>query len=167
MHTHIYIYIYMYTYVYIYICIFIYMYIYTYIYIYACVCECICVCTCVCINTHIYAFVSKGGKGCQVAFDPQNGSSIIQICHIRICVYICIWTYTYIYICVWVCLCMRVCVYVCAYVFINTQHTRTCVCQGGKGFSVAFDPLDGSSIVATNFTVGTIAGVWAGDSLVE
>jgi fructose-1,6-bisphosphatase len=28
------------------------------------------------------------------------------------------------------------------------------------GFSVVFDPLDGSSIVNTNFTVGTIFGVW-------
>lgn len=37
---------------------------------------------------------------------------------------------------------------------------------GGNGFSVAFDPLDGSSIIASNFTVGTIAGVWAGDKLV-
>ena len=27
---------------------------------------------------------------------------------------------------------------------------------GGKGFSVAFDPLDGSSIVDANLTVGTI-----------
>jgi sedoheptulose-bisphosphatase len=42
------------------------------------------------------------------------------------------------------------------------QETRL----GGEGFSVAFDPLDGSSIVACNFTVGTIAGVWAGDRLV-
>ncbi|KAJ4904733.1 hypothetical protein Rs2_18684 [Raphanus sativus] len=33
------------------------------------------------------------------------------------------------------------------------------------GFSVAFDPLDGSSIVETNFTVGTIFGVWPGDKL--
>jgi sedoheptulose-bisphosphatase len=30
------------------------------------------------------------------------------------------------------------------------------------GFSVVFDPLDGSSIVDTNFTVGTIFGVWPG-----
>jgi sedoheptulose-bisphosphatase len=30
---------------------------------------------------------------------------------------------------------------------------------------VAFDPLDGSSIVDTNFTVGTIFGVWPGDKL--
>ncbi|KAJ8540457.1 hypothetical protein K7X08_030376 [Anisodus acutangulus] len=34
-----------------------------------------------------------------------------------------------------------------------------------EGFSVAFDPLDGSSIVDTNFTVGTIFGVWPGDKL--
>ncbi len=33
----------------------------------------------------------------------------------------------------------------------------------GEGFSVAFDPLDDSSIVDTNFTVGTIFGVWPGD----
>ncbi|CAH8341657.1 unnamed protein product [Eruca vesicaria subsp. sativa] len=33
------------------------------------------------------------------------------------------------------------------------------------GFSVAFDPLDGSSIVDTNFTVGTIFGVWPVDKL--
>ncbi|CAH8337912.1 unnamed protein product [Eruca vesicaria subsp. sativa] len=33
------------------------------------------------------------------------------------------------------------------------------------GFSVAFDPLDGSSIVDTNFTVGTIFGVWPGHKL--
>lgn len=38
--------------------------------------------------------------------------------------------------------------------------------MGGKGFSVAFDPLDGSSIVDTNFAVGTIFGVWPGAKLV-
>lgn len=37
--------------------------------------------------------------------------------------------------------------------------------MGGKGFSVAFDPLDGSSIVDTNFTVGTIFGIWPGEKL--
>ena len=37
--------------------------------------------------------------------------------------------------------------------------------MGGSGFSVAFDPLDGSSIVDTNFSVGTIFGVWPGDKL--
>ena len=30
---------------------------------------------------------------------------------------------------------------------------------------MAFDPLDGSSIVDTNFTVGTIFGIWPGDKL--
>ncbi|KAK9791183.1 hypothetical protein WJX73_010390 [Symbiochloris irregularis] len=35
----------------------------------------------------------------------------------------------------------------------------------GDGFSVAFDPLDGSSIVDTNFSVGTIFGIWPGDKL--
>ena len=33
------------------------------------------------------------------------------------------------------------------------------------GFSVAFDPLDGSSIVDANFAVGTIVGVWPGNGL--
>ncbi len=37
--------------------------------------------------------------------------------------------------------------------------------MGGEGFCVAFDPLDGSSIVDTNFSVGTIFGVWPGDKL--
>lgn len=31
-------------------------------------------------------------------------------------------------------------------------------------YTVAFDPLDGSSIVASNWTVGTIIGVWDGAS---
>ena len=35
----------------------------------------------------------------------------------------------------------------------------------GKGYSVAFDPLDGSSIVDSNFVVGTIFGVWPGAEL--
>ena len=37
--------------------------------------------------------------------------------------------------------------------------------NAGEGFSVAFDPLDGSSVVDTNFSVGTIFGVWPGDKL--
>lgn len=37
--------------------------------------------------------------------------------------------------------------------------------MGGSGYCVAFDPLDGSSIVDTNFSVGTIFGVWPGDKL--
>ena len=38
----------------------------------------------------------------------------------------------------------------------------------GKGvgdYLLLFDPLDGSSIVDTNFSVGTIFGVWPGDKL--
>lgn len=45
-----------------------------------------------------------------------------------------------------------------------TNHLVTQLIWTG-GFSVAFDPLDGSSIVDTNFTVGTIFGVWPGDKL--
>eukprot|EP01062_Namystynia_karyoxenos_P016162 TRINITY_DN1588_c1_g4_i1.p2 TRINITY_DN1588_c1_g4~~TRINITY_DN1588_c1_g4_i1.p2 ORF type:complete len:346 (+),score=108.72 TRINITY_DN1588_c1_g4_i1:69-1040(+) len=33
---------------------------------------------------------------------------------------------------------------------------------GGSGYSVAFDPLDGSSIVDANWSVGSIFGVWPG-----
>ncbi|KAI0602650.1 fructose-1-6-bisphosphatase [Biscogniauxia sp. FL1348] len=32
----------------------------------------------------------------------------------------------------------------------------------GEHYTVAFDPLDGSSIIAPNWTVGTIVGVWQG-----
>lgn len=48
---------------------------------------------------------------------------------------------------------------------VVNHDTSKWVCPG-EGFSVAFDPLDGSSIVDTNFTVGTIFGVWPGDKLV-
>lgn len=37
--------------------------------------------------------------------------------------------------------------------------------MGGVGYSVAFDPLDGSSVIDTNFAVGTIWGVWPGSRL--
>jgi len=37
--------------------------------------------------------------------------------------------------------------------------------MGGTGYSVAFDPLDGSSVIDSNFAVGTIWGAWPGDSL--
>ncbi|KAK4532220.1 hypothetical protein CCYA_CCYA11G3077 [Cyanidiococcus yangmingshanensis] len=36
---------------------------------------------------------------------------------------------------------------------------------GGTTFAVAWDPLDGSSIVDTNFSVGTIFGIWRGKRL--
>jgi fructose-1,6-bisphosphatase len=32
----------------------------------------------------------------------------------------------------------------------------------GGGFSVGFDPLDGSSIIDSNFSVGSIFGIWPG-----
>lgn len=36
---------------------------------------------------------------------------------------------------------------------------------GGDSYAVAWDPLDGSSIVDTNFSVGTIFGMWPGSRL--
>ncbi|KAI1334679.1 fructose-1-6-bisphosphatase [Xylariaceae sp. FL0016] len=35
-------------------------------------------------------------------------------------------------------------------------------CVPGEQYTVAFDPLDGSSIIAPNWTVGTIIGIWQG-----
>ncbi|KAL4426692.1 hypothetical protein ABPG77_004748 [Micractinium sp. CCAP 211/92] len=37
---------------------------------------------------------------------------------------------------------------------------------GGSGYSVAFDPLDGSSIIGANWAVGSIFGVWPGRGFV-
>ncbi|GIL86148.1 hypothetical protein Vretimale_13829 [Volvox reticuliferus] len=34
----------------------------------------------------------------------------------------------------------------------------------GSGYTVVFDPLDGSSIIGANFAVGTIFGIWPGGS---
>jgi len=53
----------------------------------------------------------------------------------------------------------HVCKYACS------EEVPEPVDVGGSGFCVAFDPLDGSSIVDTNFSVGTIFGVWPGDKL--
>jgi sedoheptulose-bisphosphatase len=39
--------------------------------------------------------------------------------------------------------------------------------MGGKGYSVAFEPLEGSTVIDTNFAVGTIWGIWPGDKLTE
>jgi sedoheptulose-bisphosphatase len=36
--------------------------------------------------------------------------------------------------------------------------------DSGEEYTVAFDPLDGSSIIAPNWTVGTIIGIWEGSS---
>ena len=54
----------------------------------------------------------------------------------------------------------HVCEYACS------EEVPEPVAMGGSGYSVAFDPLDGSSIVDTNFAVGTIFGVWPGANLV-
>lgn len=35
-----------------------------------------------------------------------------------------------------------------------------------EGFSMGFDPLDGSSIVGCNFAIGTICGLWSGKGLI-
>jgi sedoheptulose-bisphosphatase len=40
-------------------------------------------------------------------------------------------------------------------------------CGASEGYSVAFDPLDGSSIIDANFAVGTICGVWPGHGLLN
>lgn len=41
-------------------------------------------------------------------------------------------------------------------------------CGGnGIGFSVGFDPLDGSSIIDANFAVGSIFGIWRGNGLLN
>lgn len=47
----------------------------------------------------------------------------------------------------------------------SSEETPTEDPMGGEGYSVAFDPLDGSSIIDTNFAVGTIFGIWPGSKL--
>merc|ERR1711937_1801 len=47
----------------------------------------------------------------------------------------------------------------------SSEEEPTEVNLGGEGYSVAFDPLDGSSIIDTNFAVGTIFGIWPGSKL--
>jgi sedoheptulose-bisphosphatase len=52
------------------------------------------------------------------------------------------------------------------HVAASEENPVECECGGtGSGFSVAFDPLDGSSIVDVNMAVGTIVGVWPGRGL--
>jgi sedoheptulose-bisphosphatase len=48
----------------------------------------------------------------------------------------------------------------------SSEETPTEDPMGGEGYSVAFDPLDGSSIIDTNFAVGTIFGIWPGSRYV-
>ncbi|KAL6776553.1 hypothetical protein ACKKBG_A21600 [Auxenochlorella protothecoides x Auxenochlorella symbiontica] len=40
------------------------------------------------------------------------------------------------------------------------------IALGGFGYSVAFDPLDGSSVIPAGWAVGSIFGVWPGSQLV-
>eukprot|EP01034_Spumella_vulgaris_P022549 gene22549-28682_t len=49
----------------------------------------------------------------------------------------------------------------------SSEEMPTEVRCDGVGYSVAFDPLDGSSIVDANFAVGTIVGIWPGDGLLN
>jgi len=48
----------------------------------------------------------------------------------------------------------------------SSEENSTNVNCYGAGFSVAFDPLDGSSIVGANFAVGTILGIYPGHGFV-
>ncbi|KAF3764790.1 hypothetical protein M406DRAFT_62138 [Cryphonectria parasitica EP155] len=48
-------------------------------------------------------------------------------------------------------------------VHVGSDETKTTAQQQ---YTVAFDPLDGSSIIAPNWTVGTILGVWDGSTAV-
>ena len=49
----------------------------------------------------------------------------------------------------------------------SSEENPTEISCNGSGYCVAFDPLDGSSIVDANFAVGTILGVWPGDTLLN
>ncbi|KAJ8901945.1 hypothetical protein NDN08_004147 [Rhodosorus marinus] len=62
-------------------------------------------------------------------------------------------------------------------IFENLTNCGTCATASSEevpkevpisengSYSVAFDPLDGSSIIDTNFSVGTIYGIWPGSKL--
>ncbi|CAD7924283.1 unnamed protein product [Amoebophrya sp. A120] len=49
----------------------------------------------------------------------------------------------------------------------SEETTEEVSMEGPPHYSVAFDPLDGSSIVDANFTVGSIFGVWPGSTLLN
>jgi len=49
----------------------------------------------------------------------------------------------------------------------SSEETTREVQLGGSKYCVAFDPLDGSSIVDANFSVGSIFGVWEGTTLIN
>mmetsp|Transcript_24258 Transcript_24258/g.53024 ORF Transcript_24258/g.53024 Transcript_24258/m.53024 type:complete len:306 (+) Transcript_24258:97-1014(+) len=48
----------------------------------------------------------------------------------------------------------------------SSEERPDIVAMSGRGYTVAFDPLDGSSIVGANFAVGSIFGVWPGGTMV-
>lgn len=45
-------------------------------------------------------------------------------------------------------------------------HQASGASGGPEQYTVAFDPLDGSSIIAPNWTVGTILGIWDGETAI-
>jgi sedoheptulose-bisphosphatase len=48
---------------------------------------------------------------------------------------------------------------------VSTRATDgSTISNDGEEYTVSFDPLDGSSIIAPNWTVGTIIGIWRGSS---
>lgn len=52
-------------------------------------------------------------------------------------------------------------------VHTTTTTTTTTTSRGStETYTVAFDPLDGSSIIAPNWTVGTILGIWDGPTAI-
>ena len=62
--------------------------------------------------------------------------------------------------------CFR-CLRACGVVATASSEERTAEADlGGTAFSVAFDPLDGSSIAGAGWAVGAIFGVWPGPGLV-
>jgi sedoheptulose-bisphosphatase len=46
----------------------------------------------------------------------------------------------------------------------KVEHSGATSEDNGEKYTVAFDPLDGSSIIAPNWTVGTIIGIWNGET---
>ncbi|GAX80179.1 hypothetical protein CEUSTIGMA_g7617.t1 [Chlamydomonas eustigma] len=44
----------------------------------------------------------------------------------------------------------------------TSEEQPDLIAMPGKGYTVAFDPLDGSSIMGCNFSVGSIFGIWPG-----
>ncbi|KAM0811690.1 putative Fructose-1-6-bisphosphatase [Seiridium cardinale] len=49
----------------------------------------------------------------------------------------------------------------------RSSESGTEAATQGEQYTIAFDPLDGSSIIAPNWTVGTILGIWEGRSAVH